>query len=124
MGSQQSKQAKQAEQEQLQQNEKFSSFFKVFLASVDAIASNPETICKITLANDGVVPLTWEILEKKFPGCVVPGCTVFEPGKKVVLLTSQLWFLSYRKLNITLYATFWEARETMNKVRAFYNGEF
>ena len=112
MGSQQSKQAT----PQPQQLQKFKSFWTMFLASVEEIASNPEKTRKIELANGGVVPLTWEILEKKFPGCVQ--C---QNGRKI-LLTSQLWYLVYSKCNLDVYATFWEANR--KQVRAFYNGEF
>lgn len=127
MGSQQSKQnkllEKKQQEEELQKrlqvaketNAKYRIFYEKFLNCIEAIAARPTAIEFIVLANGVSVPLSWEILVKRFPGCV---------QTRYGLLTHQRIFIGqgppimFNGRDLAHPQTFWEYND--DKVREFF----
>ena len=124
MGSQQSIQAQKAQKAQtqfLQNAELFLVFKRILLAIVVDIDYEPFRTFKITLANGDVVPLTWEILEKKFPGCTYVNDN-FEKRMHTHTLFRSDYTTNYIGYMQGRSKTFWD--HNIKAVEAFYNGAF
>ena len=113
MGSKQSK--------LLKENKKFYSFWTKFLEAVDAINCNPKSMCLISLANEDIVFLTWDILNNKFPGCTYwsKGHQYLWSKEKIPpasIPESHLWNHPMQEH----FPTFWQ--KNYLQVKDFYNG--